>query len=259
MLIRYPGSKDRHANFLLDHIPIGVNICEPFCGTAGITFAHILRGGEPRVWLNDLDHGMSSLWGTVMETPDKLCRLVQMFQPDAAAFYEYKEFSPEEDLHAAFRKIVLHQTSYSGLGEKAGSPIGGREQLGKYKVDCRWNAKRLTTGICEASRMLEPSRTTITNLTWEHVINKAIHEGYFMYLDPPYFTEGAGLYKYGTIDHVWLAKKLRDNPSGWAMSYDGCSKIIELYEGWCDIIPVPVTSHLKHKKIMDILIKPRVE
>ena len=38
-----------------------------------------------------------------------------------------------------FKKLAIHQTSYSGLGTKSGGPLGGAEQKSRYKIDCRWS------------------------------------------------------------------------------------------------------------------------
>ena len=59
----------------------------------------------------------------VKNFPDVLVHKVQKYTPRPEDFYTYKEDAPTDLEKAAFQKLVLHQISYSGLGEAAGSPI----------------------------------------------------------------------------------------------------------------------------------------
>lgn len=250
--MRYPGSKLKHVKHLLPHIPRDVEEwVEVFAGTAAMTFAVIRdRPAVKRVTLNDLDAGMWALWQTVHTDPGGLIRRIERHTPTSDDFYAYKADPvtgvAEED---AFRKIVLHQTSYSGLGLKAGSPIGGRNQTGAYKVDCRWNAARLAQWIDERHRALSVVDCVVTNRSWDDLDCEG-----FRYLDPPYYAEGGNLYAHGSLDHLALADDLRSR-SDWLLSYDDHPDVRALYS-WADVERLPVTSHMHHKPIADLIIQP---
>lgn len=254
MLIRYPGSKDKHMRFLADKIPAR-RLCEPFAGTAAVTFALLREGQLASVWINDIDPGIAALWTAVRSAPAQLARKVERYTPSARDFYEFKEHPHAPTaVETAFRKIVLHQISYSGLGLKAGSPIGGRDQRGTYKADCRYNGAKLSAKVRELGKLLAScSDVEVTSLPWDEVLPEATD--YFLYLDPPYVVRGKELYAHGELDHGALARALYLRDS-WLLSYDDAPEVRDLYEPWARVDTEPVRSHLHHKKISDVVIAP---
>lgn len=273
MLIRYPGSKDSHLKFLSPHLvqraAASRKLCEPFAGTAAVTF-HLLQQSEESIsqgreqlieswWINDIDPSMAALWEVISgqaEGLDTLRIMIDRYTPQADDFYDFKANPGTSKIELAFRKIVLHQISYSGLGGKAGSPIGGRAQTGKYLVDCRWNATRLLKKIDTCTTLLQSAPGKVTNLSWKDVLVEALQDNFFVYLDPPYYKAGGGLYINGLIDHQDLADTLKNSDNkNWFLSYDDEPGVSELYS-WAIIKPEDVRSHLHHKKISDVMITP---
>ena len=252
MLIRYPGAKDQHVGQLAPWLPHGTMLCEPFCGTAAVSFAALARGAATAVWLNDFDPGIAALWTTVRDQPDALTELLQDYRPDVDDFYDWKDDPGTDTLTRAFRKVVLHQVSYSGLGAKAGSPIGGRRQTGAYDVHCRWSPSRLARGVRRCSALLNSVPTRITNLQWDEVVTGA--DDYHLYIDPPYIAAGPSLYVHGTIDHARLAASLKERDR-WTLSYDDVPELRALYS-WAHVETLSVRSHLHHKRIADAVVVP---
>ncbi len=253
--MRYPGSKLKHVKVLLDFVPESVeHFVEPFAGTAAMSLAVARRQPLKSLWLNDFDYGMAALWASIYRKPHELSALVEDYIPSAEDFYDFKQSPSSGDLlRDGFRKLVLHQISYSGLGAKAGSPIGGRNQTGAYKVDCRYNPSRLTKWIFANHNTLSAiDEVRITNLSW---VDMESTDG-FWYLDPPYYREGTGLYLHGGLDHVGLAERLRTAEHDWLLSYDDVPEVWDLYS-FADVQSFPVTSHLHHKPISDVIIRPR--
>lgn len=259
MLIRYPGSKDKHLKFLSEFLvpqaQASRSVMEPFAGTAAVTFHLLEKKAVDRYWINDFDESMAALWTTVRDRPDDLIALIHSYTPAAQDFYDFKSDPGTETLERAFRKVVLHQISYSGLGGKAGSPIGGRNQTGSYLVDCRWNAKRLESKIMACSALLNSAEGTITASDWKPALEGAIAQDFFVYLDPPYFVRGVELYVNGVIDHRDLAETLKASPhASWMVSYDDAPEVRDLYS-WANVERLDVISHLHHKSIGDVLIR----
>jgi DNA adenine methylase len=229
MLIRYPGSKDRQAARILRSLDLPKRkLCEPFSGTAAITFACIRAGLVDQVWLNDKDRFVADLWAAVRDYPEQLCDLVSTYEPVAESFYELREQPLSDPLTNAFVTIVLHQISYSGLGRRAGSPIGGRNQTGSYGVGCRWNAVRLCAGIREASGLLNKVHATITSVDW------ADCPDWTWYVDPPYVVAGASLYREGVSPVSELSDHLFRKAEWWSLSIDDAPVVHDIFS-WAHI------------------------
>jgi DNA adenine methylase len=259
MLIRYPGSKDKHIKFLDAHLRADSSgsLVEPFAGTASVTF-HMLKNRLIDSYsINDSDPAIAALWKTIKNSPEKLVKSIQKYIPKVEDFYNFKLNPGSTEFELALRKIILHQISYSGLGPMAGGPLGGREQKGEYKIDARWRPIKLEKLIGETSSLLNSVEGEITNTDWKDSILDGISNNKFIYLDPPYFVQGPALYVEGTIDHIDLANTLRAHPeASWVMSYDDTPEIRELYN-FAEVERLDVTSHLHHKTVGDVVIKPR--
>jgi DNA adenine methylase len=260
MLIRYPGSKDKHLKYLDSHLSGAVNrsVVEPFAGTASITFHLLKQNLVDSYWINDLDESIAALWRVVKEDPDWLISEIYKYVPNVSDFYNYKNNPGISDRERAFRKVVLHQVSYSGLGAMAGGPLGGKSQSGEYKIDSRWRPIKLDKLIRDTSALLNSvADTKITSIGWEEVVIQAIEEEKFIYLDPPYYNQGSVLYVSGSLDHRRLAETLENVSNPWILSYDDTPEIRDLYS-FANVERLDVTSHLHHKMIGDLIIKPRM-
>lgn len=245
MILRYPGGKKKIAHMLVGkYIPTCLEFREPFFGSGAVTFALVSAQTNARLWINDRDTGIAALWTTVIQNPESLVKLVIDFSPTLDA---YKEFSSSllqgeslSDAEKGFRKLAIHQMSYSGLGLKAGGPIGGWGQdpdtnPKSYDIGCRWNAGNLVRKIRQSHLILKGRcrEDRCTSLDALEVI-KAPGEGVVMYLDPPYVGAGQDLYLLGYIeaDHKNLADSLKGTPHYWILSYDDHPLVRALYAGF---------------------------
>lgn len=260
MLIRYPGSKDKHLKFLDSHLKEQAltssgGVVEPFAGTASVTFYMLRLGLVKHYWINDLDESIAALWKTVRDDSDWLISQIENYIPKVEDFYTFKTSPGNTIREKAFHKLVIHQISYSGLGTMAGGPLGGKTQSGEYKIDARWRPIKLIKLIKETSQLLNSVPGDITSLDWEEVVRKAGKKSHFVYLDPPYYNQGEVLYSAGSLEHSKLAESLKSLKS-WVLSYDDTPEIRNLYK-WAKVERLDVTSHLHHKTIGDLIIKPK--
>lgn len=261
VLIRYPGSKDRTASVILDQLG-GLcerRLCEPFAGTGAVTYEAIRRGLVDYVWLNDIDPFIVDLHRTVRDDHLSLVELISGYTPQVDDFYDWRSSPPTDSLTNAFRTIVLHQISFSGLGRKAGSPIGGTNQAAaKYKVDCRWNPALLRTKIRNMYRLLTSVDLTITSGDWSECPDWA------WYVDPPYFEQGSALYSAGSLDHGALCARLMMKAEPWVLSYDDAAPIRDLYGSWAHVEHGLIETYLNHGRQrpnyrkQELLIWPKV-
>lgn len=248
-LIRYPGSKAKLAKQIWATFPPNMlhqlwmystptEYREPFFGAGAVGF-HLLDLLPPTapVWINDIDYGMYSLWQTVWNDPDSLIRRCNKFTPSAKYFYDFKAADGDDTIpveQTAFRKLALHRMSFSGLGAKAGGPIGGKNQAtAAYCVGCRWNPEHIKRNVVKANKLFRRFlNLRITRLDFQHLIDDAPAEC-FIYLDPPYYLKGPALYAHAMseADHQRLADALKACLASWVLSYDDHPEVRRLYDG----------------------------
>lgn len=252
--MRYPGSKAKIYAHIMSAMPRQFNFdmplfayredpderinlyCEPFFGTGAIGWRLMAEIPKKtcRVIINDYDVGIYNLWLCVRDCHKELISLVQGYEPCIADFYRFKERDGDggiDPVRMAFEKLVLHQISFSGLGFKAGGPIGGKAGRGKYNVNCRWNPPRIERGIRRCRHLMKRMLSVeILNLDFADVLRRLDRQS-FAYIDPPYYAKGAALYKHPMTesDHARLAPLLSQASFRWLLSYDDCPEIRALY------------------------------
>ncbi len=251
MLIRYPGSKDKLYGTIRRHLPDNLLFplwqpslacyCEPFFGSGAIGWRVLkyLSNASAAVILNDVDPGLARLWNAVRSDPHALIDQIRRFRPSVEAFEQFKREDGDDAIVRAtdpvvigFRKLALHQMSFSGLGAMAGGPLGGKVQDNpKYPVNCRWRPERLEKYVRDCYAIAEQfPNLRVFELDFAAAL-RMVPDGGFVYLDPPYYVQGAALYKhsFAEADHERLAEALRDARYTWLLSYDDHPRVRELY------------------------------
>jgi DNA adenine methylase len=250
---RYPGGKTKLRDQILCELrgrwsSDVEEYREPFFGggSVGILFAR----GTPdvrRVWINDKDPGIACLWTAVIRSPEALIRRVLSFTPSVESFYTIKQWlltdppvpkSPSAVTDYGFRKLAIHQISYSGLGTQSGGPLGGEFQESAYPIDCRWSPDSICGKIRSLHAMfsrLEVRHGCCTCLDFQEVIDDGARRS-LIYLDPPYYVKGNDLYqcKFYHDDHLRLRRILRQTEHDWVLSYDDQTDIRQWY-GWASV------------------------
>ena len=276
MLLRYPGSKRKLSGKILGlafpedavlelwslSLPL---YCEPFFGSGAIGWDVLRSLASPNtdVIVNDADPGIAAMWRAVRDSPRELISLVHRFRPSADLFYKYKDEDGRPDIdpvELGFRKLALHQMSFSGLGYKAGGPLGGRNQASQYTPHCRWNPKRIAGDVVSCHKLAASFRHfDIRNEDFAETLGRVCPNG-FAYIDPPYYVQGEALYRYfmTEADHVRLAGVLRRASFRWVLSYDDHPHVRELYSwariGSFEMTPTVQTSREKRRKNSEIVI-----
>jgi DNA adenine methylase len=145
------------------------------------------------------------------------------------ATYQQARRTPRVRL--AFATFFLNRTNHSGI-LNAGM-IGGKEQLGRWKLDARYNREQLVRRI----RVIKELKHKI-HLSREDGIDFALRHSHssdraIMYLDPPYYRAGQRLYLnfYKAADHSALRDAVESLPCAWIVSYDDVPEVRHLYRG----------------------------
>lgn len=256
---RYAGGKTKLKTEIIkcifDQIENTNNIQyrEPFFGGGSIGL-HLLFDNSKfnNYWINDKDIGISCIWTSVILYPEEFKKLVINFIPSVDWFYKIKSellnlnimpTTKNEIINIGFKKLAIHQISYSGLGTKSGGPLGGEEQKSNYKIDCRWSPEYICKKIDNLNKYFKNiniKNNSCTCLDFSNLINDDTEKS-FIYLDPPYYIKGNDLYQHGFTenDHIRLSIDLKNTKHSWVLSYDDCPEIKNLYS-WAEIKPLNV-------------------
>lgn len=235
--LRYPGGKNCIFRFVADMFYennlLGVSYAEPYAGGAGLALRLLSEGYVNKIYINDFDKSIYAFWNVVLNRPDEFCEWLHKVRITVSSWKKYKEIQNSASQATTFElaqsTFFLNRTNVSGVIK--GGPIGGFQQLGKYKIDARFNKDDL---ILRIKRIAEKKdRIYISNLDGLAFINKMNkkREDIFIYLDPPYYQKGADLYMnfYTERDHQRLSKYVHNMQQKWMVSYDNHDFILNLY------------------------------
>lgn len=215
----------------------GAAYVEPFAGGCAIAWYLLLNGHVRKVYINDLDPAIHAFWHCVIYKTEELCGLIQSTPVTIDEWYKQRDVyrkSPNDYLSLGFATFFLNRTNRSGI-IKAGV-IGGLEQRGEYKLDCRFNKDRLIKQIRDIADKKDSIR--LTNLDATQYIEEYIPdiEGEaFINIDPPYYVKGKGLYQnfFEHDDHYRLYESIKRITQPWIVTYDDTPEICGIYADYC--------------------------
>ncbi|WP_312226216.1 DNA adenine methylase [Stutzerimonas nitrititolerans] len=237
--LRYPGGKTQLAPLVVDiaraNNVYGGVYAEPFAGGAGIAWRLLLNGDMTEVWLNDIDPAIYAFWKTAVHSPDDLCNRIEKTEITMAEWHKQRSILQDGNARLAdlaFATIFLNRTNRSGILK--GGVIGGKEQQGDYKLDCRFNRSDLIHKIQRIHLYREVIQ--VTRLDAEKCLKKwekSLPKRGLINIDPPYYAQGRDLYLsfYNPEDHARLATLVRSMKAPWMLTYDDVPQIESLYAG----------------------------
>lgn len=238
--LRYPGGKAKLSDYILQIINEnglqgGVYI-EPYVGGGSVALSLLYNESVQKVVINDKDRAIYAFWHSVLNETDALCRLISdtsVTIDEWAAQKEIQKHKEEEDLlSVGFSTFFLNRTNRSGI-LKAGV-IGGQKQDGQYKIDARFKKEELIQRIQKISA--HSGRIELYNLDAVELLktlNVENREKALVYLDPPYYVKGSGLYLnyYKDNDHCLIADTVSSLEGyRWLITYDNVPFISSLYD-----------------------------
>ncbi|WP_207641050.1 DNA adenine methylase [Metaclostridioides mangenotii] len=237
--LRYPGGKNILNKYVINLVKsnnlINCTYIEPYTGGGAVALKLIIDNVVGHIVINDYDRSIYAFWYSVLYHTDELCNLIEKTDITIDNWYIQKKIQKEKDttdlLTLGFSTLFLNRTNRSGI-IKAGV-IGGKEQKGNYKLDCRFKKDDIIYKI----RLISTYRNQITlyNLDALELINNIIPtiEGEkFIFFDPPYYKKGASLYVnyYNHEDHSELKEAISNiEDSFWIITYDNVHEISSLY------------------------------
>lgn len=142
-----------------------------------------------------------------------------------------------------FAGLFLNRTNFSGILKA--NPLGGLNQQSQYPINCRFNKDKIINSIQQLS--LYGNKITLYNLDAIDFMKQALrykrNRKTFVYIDPPYYKEGANLYRcyYTHEQHMLLSKFILSKTYPWLISYDNAEEIRKMYKQLS-----PLTIHMDY-------------
>jgi len=238
--LRYPGGKARFAPFIAELMQrnnlSGGHYLEPFAGGAGVALELLFHGLAGHIHINDVDPAVAAFWRVATEQPEALIKCVTKEPVTIEAWLHWRSImlghTASTELERGFATLFLNRTNRSGILK--GGVIGGLAQAGAYKMDARFKRDVLCKRL---ERIAEHARHIHVYEEDAHALLTRCHEFLparsLVYLDPPYYVKGAGLYRnfYEHADHESIAKLLKSQHfcRSWVVSYDNAEEIKTMY------------------------------
>lgn len=237
--LRYPGGKasifDMTKDIITSHELTSCQYAEPYAGGCGLALSLLFDGVVSKLHLNDIDPSIASLWESIVFHSDELSNRIQDAKLTIDEWKKQKQIQKDKHLakpmDLAFSTLYLNRTNHSGI-INAGV-IGGINQTGNYKMDCRFNKADIINKIhAIANRQLD---ICVYNLDAIEFITKLeSHDNLLLMIDPPYYNKGQTLYAnfYQHNDHVKIANLLGKTQLPWILTYDNTPEISKLYQNF---------------------------
>lgn len=235
--LRYPGGKACIFKFvtrlLKENDLVGTRYAEPYAGGAGLALRLLMDGYVKEIYINDYDPSIFALWYAILNNPDEICRWIEDVQVDIEHWIYYREIQRKKDidrLELAKSTFFLNRTNVSGV--ISGGPIGGMTQMGKYKIDARFNKKDLISRIENITQFTDKIHLSNQDgIIFVDEMEQSIDDC-FIYLDPPYYQKGSDLYlnAFKDEDHRNLSEMVKHLKQFWMVSYDNHEFILNLYK-----------------------------
>lgn len=237
--LRYPGGKTSIYKYIRELVRVNnaTTYIEPFAGGCGVALALLLNNDISQIIVNDVDPSIFAFWYSVKNYSTDLIYMIENIEISVDEWEKQKSIQKQRDISQpvmlGFSTLFLNRTNRSGIIK--GGMIGGKEQSGKYKLDCRFTKETTIRKIKAIAAISE--RIKVTNLDAVDFIDRNIigNRNSLTFFDPPYFNKGPELYTnfYDEDDHLNLANKIKSELSDykWIVTYDHCSEINAMYSG----------------------------
>jgi DNA adenine methylase len=240
--LRYPGGKNRLANFIYyicKANDINGHYIEPYAGGAAVALYLLFNKRVSQITINDIDRSIYAFWYSVLNKTQDFCKLVKKTEINIENWRHCQSIQKNKEkatlLDLGFSTFFLNRTNISGVIDAG--VIGGINQGGKYKMDCRFNKKELIKRIRKIARKRE--NIHLYQLNALDLIDKIekdqLKKSTIFYFDPPYYIKGESLYlnSYKHDDHKAVSDRIKEIKNArWVVSYDNNENIKSMYEGY---------------------------
>jgi DNA adenine methylase len=239
--LRYPGGKAPFAPFIAKLMEIngvaGGHYLEPYAGGAGVALDLLFNGYASHIHINDADPAVFAFWFSVTKHSQELLDLLASTPITIDEWFKWRSVLRGDRtaslVEKGFATLFMNRTNRSGI-LKAGV-IGGKSQEGAYKLDARFKKNVISARILAiAERAHDITVYSEDSLGLLKRCKTFLPKESLIYLDPPYYVKGKGLYRnyYEHDDHVAIAKAIKSKSfkRHWVVSYDNAEEIRAMYQ-----------------------------
>ena len=236
--LRYPGGKSRACKKMDPYFPDlrnYVEFREPFLGGGSVALHISKQYPHLKITVNDLYEPLVNFWQNLqmfgVELKDQLLELKSTHNEPVSArelFNSSKERINSRDCSPLDRAVafyIVNKCSFSGLTESSSFSsqasnsnfsIRGIEKLPGYsEIISNWN---------------------INGYSYEYLMEHDMHDGIFMYLDPPYDIKDNLYGRKGSMhkgfDHDKFAKDCDKYSIPMMVSYNSDQLVKDRFKGW---------------------------
>ena len=239
--LRYPGGKSRACTKMDQHFPDlrdYTEFREPFLGGGSVALHISKKYPHLKINVNDLYEPLVNFWVQLQQFGTELTDQLRDYKlthpnPDSARelFLESKERINDQkfdSLERACAFYIVNKCSFSGLTESS--------SFSKQASDSNFSLRGIEK-LPEYSSLI--SGWHINGYSYEYLMENDIHDGIFMYLDPPYDIKDNLYGKKGSMhkgfDHDKFAE---DCDHAWSkeidmmVSYNSSQLIKDRFNNW---------------------------
>lgn len=235
-VLKYPGSKWRIAQWIIDQFPKHHSYVEPFFGSGAILFSKVPSNIET---VNDLDWNVCNLFNCIRNDSEKLASMVSM-TPFSRSTYDdtfkigINDLLCEIDPYEKARRFLIQLWQGHGFrtnGYKVGwkNDVQGRENM--YAVYNWYRLPEWIIGIVDRLKQVQ-----IENRPAVEVIKRFNYPNVLIYADPPYLlsTRTAKQYKHEMTDqdHIELLETLQSHKGTVILSGYANNLYDSILKGW---------------------------
>lgn len=229
-VLKYPGSKWRIAQWIVQQMPEHHSYLEPFFGSGAVLFNKVPSKIET---VNDIDNRVYTLFKLIRETPEVLARAVALTPYSRFEYDNTFDMEPTNDIEKAMQLLIQcwqgHGFRTNGYKNGWKNDVQGRERAYALSNWCR-----LPEWIMDAAERLK--QVQIENMPAIELINRFRYPNVLIYADPPYLlgTRSGKQYAHemSDEDHMELLKVLLQHPGKVMLSGYASSMYDEMLEGW---------------------------
>ena len=236
--LRYPGGKSRAVTKMDQYFPDlrdYVEFREPFLGGGSVAIHISKKYPHLKITVNDLYEPLVNFWMNLqmfgVEMKDQLLDYkLTHNDPDSARelFNNSKDIlgkTSESPIDRAVAFYIVNKCSFSGLTESSSfSPQASRSNFSVRGIE-------KLPGYSEII-----SNWHINGYSYEYLMETNMHDGIFMYLDPPYDIKDNLYGKKGSMhknfDHDKFAKDCDEHSIPMMVSYNSDQLVRDRFKGW---------------------------